>query len=237
MSQLPEWLPGLIARINWGCSQSPLLARLAQNELAMETGKLICQELWPFIESLPVNISAVRDTLPDNAQAARSLLGQLADDERIYQQLFLKQCAFAGLSREDIVTYTPSQQTQRLCLELQRLTRDASYVNGIYAIVTAELAATAFCRAALPHYEEYFSKNSDMYPKEDVDEGLAWLRLHAKPQTRHALWLKRMLGDIANPSGAQSPEAVDIILQAVLSFLGCEDTTACNFPRRELAEI
>ncbi|MBI4534220.1 MAG: hypothetical protein HY711_09785, partial [Candidatus Melainabacteria bacterium] len=171
------------------------------------------------------------------AQAARSLLGQLADDERIYQQLFLKQCHLAGLSRLDIDTHTPSKQTKQLCHELERWTRNASYIDGIYAIITAELAATAFCRAAIPHYEDYFSRHIDIYPRKDVEEGLAWLRLHAKPQTRHAIWLKRMLEDIANPTGTQSPEAVDIILKAVLAFLGCEDTAACSFPKAELAEI
>src|SRR5690606_19398917 len=108
MAQLPGWMPILLDRIQWGCSTSPWFVNLADDNKISETGKAICLELWPFIRELPTNIAFVRDAVPEEMLAARNLLGQLSDDERHYQQLFVKQCYFAGCTEQELGMAEPT---------------------------------------------------------------------------------------------------------------------------------
>src|SRR5262249_21116558 len=101
---------------------------------------------------------------------------------------------------------------------MKKWASSADYVDGIYAIVTAELAATAFSRYCLPHYERYFCAHADNYPPGAIEDGLQWLRLHARPQTRHALWLKRMIEDVRSAEATGVPEPVAAVLSAVSAF-------------------
>jgi pyrroloquinoline quinone (PQQ) biosynthesis protein C len=221
MAQLPGWMPILLDRISWGCSTSPLFAQLAEEEKVMVVGKEICAELLPFIKELPSRIGAVRDKVPASMEAARNLLGQLADDERHYQGLFLKQCELAGLSQDEIESAPIVKATVELCQTMEDMCCRRDYVDGIHAVVAAELAATMFARSVAPSYETHFQKKKDQYDKAYVDEGLAWLRLHAKPHTRHAIWMMRMLGDIEDASGNDIPEAADRVIGCILRLWRC----------------
>lgn len=173
----------------------------------IKAGKEICLNLWPFIKGLPDNISAVKDKLsasflePQTVAALApglKLLQQLADDERHYQNLYLNQCRLAGLSPEDLqqVVRTVRESTSPyadLSKAMDQFCQAGSPREGVLAIITAELAATQFARIALPAFEAYFAGKPQQYPKELVDTGLEWLRLHAKPNTRHAIWMRRLL--------------------------------------------
>jgi hypothetical protein len=226
MAQLPGWMPILLDRIQWGCSTSPWFVNLADENKIQVTGKAICLELWPFIRELPTNIAFVRDAVPEQMVAAKNLLGQLSDDERHYQQLFIQQCYFAGLTEQDLGVVEPStERAAEICKAMREMCRESDYRNGIYAIVAAEFAATLYSRTALPSYEKYFLTRSEK-TKEQVDEGLQWLRLHAKPHTRHAIWMKRMLGDIEDSSGNDIPYAAEILLIALLNLWQCPSDEA-----------
>jgi len=226
MSSLPAWMPLLLRQISWGCSHSPLLAVRDDNEEAIEAGRVICRELWPFIQQLPENISAVRSAAPESMEAAAKLLTELADDERIYQQLFIKQCHLAGLKTEELASSKVSASTQQLCDAMSAYCKSDDYYKGILAVITAELAATAFSRNALPLFEKYFAIHAGLYSHTDIEEGLAWLKLHTKPQTKHALWLKRMLGDLEAHSEQRLPEPVEAMLHSIFVFWHCPTTTA-----------
>lgn len=173
----------------------------------IKAGKEICLNLWPFIKGLPDNISSVKEKLaaafskPETSAALApglKLLQQLADDERHYQNLYLDQCRLAGLSSEDLqeVVKKVKESTSPyadLSKAMDQFCRDGSPREGVLAIITAELAATQFARIALPAFEAYFAGKPQQYPQELVDTGLEWLRLHAKPNTRHAIWMRRLL--------------------------------------------
>jgi hypothetical protein len=223
MAQLPGWMPILLDRIQWGCSTSPWFVNLADESKIDEMGKEICLDLWPFVRELPTNIAFVRDAIPDGAeslQAARNLLGQLSDDERHYQQLFINQCYFAGLTEQELGTVVPGPASEELCQAMRTLCRESGYVAGVHAIVAAEFAATLYSRSALPIYESHFAKSPN-HSKEQIDSGLEWLRLHAKPHTRHAIWMKRMLGDIEDSSGNEIPPAAELLLNCLLKVWQC----------------
>ena len=221
MGSLPGWMPILLDRIQWGCSTSPWFVNLADESIIYATGKSICLDLWPFIRELPTNIAFVRDAVPEHMTAAKNLLGQLSDDERHYQQLFVKQAYFAGVSEAELANAQATADAANFCDVMRRICRESSYADGIYAIVAAEFAATLFSRAALPSWENYFAKRSDIYSKEAIDEGLEWVRLHAKTHTRHAIWMKRMLGDIEDSSGNEIPHAAELILSGLLQLWQC----------------
>ena len=221
MSSLPRWMPLLLREINRACSNSPLLAVRHDNAEAIEAGRRICLELWPFIEQLPENISAVRRMAPEGMEAGAKLLTELADDERIYQQLFIKQCNLAGLKLTDLASSKVSASTQQLCDAMTVYCQSSDYYQGILAVITAELAATAFCRSALPLFEQYFAVHASSYNDAEIEEGLAWLKLHTKAQTKHALWLKRMLGEVESHGEQQLPEPVETVLKAIMVFLHC----------------
>src|SRR5215813_14136257 len=130
MGQKGGWISQLLNELNERCEGSPLLARLSQDHLALETGRWICQELWPFIQELPGNISAVRERLPVASSAARSLLGQLADDNRHYQKLFVKQCRLVQITEAELTAHTPSSTMKTLCVALKRWADSGDYIDG-----------------------------------------------------------------------------------------------------------
>lgn len=221
MRRMPGWMPSLLRQINWGCTNSSIFTSQDDTIEHFQCGRVCCRQLWHFIQELPANIAAVRDSLPQEMEAARLLLTELADEERVYQNLFIKQCQLARLNPEELALETPSASTQRLCEVMRNYCQSQNYRDGILVIVTAELAATAFCRSALPLFEKYFAECQASYTDEEIEEGLKWLHLHTEPHTKHALWLKRMLEDFGQDSSDQLPDPVQDMLIAVFDFLQC----------------
>ncbi|HEY9788422.1 MAG TPA: hypothetical protein V6D17_23740 [Candidatus Obscuribacterales bacterium] len=217
------WMPTLLQQIDWGCATSRLISGIltgVENDQALFRGRQLCINLWPFIKELPENIRLVRDALPESMEAAKKLLSQLADDERYYQKLYIKQCELSGLTEDDLNSADIDETAKPIRDVMRKYCRSGDYRDGILAVVTAELAATAFSRTALPVYERYFAENNDRFGKQKVEDGLEWLRIHAKPQTRNALWLIRMLSDITNQEDGV-PVPVADMLSALFSVWNC----------------
>lgn len=193
-----DLLSMIARRLAEGLEASPFLSDTDNNDIS--SSREICLAMWPFIRELPDNICAVRTKLSQlntklNLNTGLKLLDQLADEEREYQNLYLNQCTLAGISKEELAK--PEWPAQSVYLHLTELMRSyclqGSVQEGVLSVVTAELAATQFARQALSVYETYFSKNEKHYGKDTIENGLAWLRLHAKPNTRHAIWMRRMI--------------------------------------------
>jgi pyrroloquinoline quinone (PQQ) biosynthesis protein C len=221
MSQLPGWLPPLLSLLNRGCAESPMFTA-TDDEKVFQTGKDVCLTLWPFIRELPEYVAAVRKKTPAHMDAAAKLLSQLADEERVYQQLYLKQCNLAGITNEQLENVASSNGADMLTTAMRRHCFADSYVDGVLAIITAELGATAWARSAQPVFETYFAKRTDDFSAEAVEQGLTWLRLHAKPNLKHAIWLRKMLGDLAQFENNEMPAPVLEVLQAVYAVLQVE---------------
>lgn len=221
MGSLPGWLPVLLEKLNWGCSTSPWFIDLADESRVLERGRRIIFDLWPYIRELPLNIATVRSNLPERMMAAAQLLNKLGDDERHYQKLFLQQFDLAGVSKDELGAAKMNAATENFCLIMSTMCTKRSYAEGIHAIVAAELAATMYCRASLPSYENYFEKHSSEYEPGLIESGLEWIRLHAKTHTRHAILMKRMLNDLGDEPGQELPEAAEAILNGVLALWEC----------------
>ena len=255
MSQSAGWMPELVRRLNEACASSSVFSTLNLNE-RLPAGRQLCLELWPFIQELPANIQAVRDKMPvasSNLDGAYKLLNVLADEERLYQRLYLKQCLLSGLLEGEVSAAPASARANRLAKAMKHFCQESTYTDGVYAIIAAELAATAFARCALPWFEEYFRDNSNqkdlsissvnsnssgsfkldqssqsvqtaqLTETAEVEEGLAWLRHHAKPHLRQAIWMRRMLEDVEKNCQLNGREpdrqTLEVILSAVFDIL------------------
>jgi hypothetical protein len=216
------WMPELVRRLNEACAESYVFATVDLDE-RLPAGKQLCLELWPFIRELPANIQAVRGQMPvasSNLDGAYKLLSVLADEEHLYQRLYLKQCVLAGISESEVLNMAASARATKLAALMNSFCQESTYQDGVYAIVAAELAATTFARCALPWFEEYFRSNSKQFDASTIDEGLAWLRHHAKPHLRQAIWMRRMLEEIEKDAGPNpTRQTLEVILSAVFEIL------------------
>lgn len=228
MGALPGWMPVLMDRVNWGASTSPWFIDLADEAIVLERGKKILFALWPFVRELPQNIRNVRAKLPPGMTAANQLLDQLGDDELQYRQIFLNQFPLGGVTAEEVNAADVSEVTQNLCDVMYEMCTNRGYADGIHAIVAAELSATAYCRKSAPLYETYFEKHADRYELKLINEGMEWVRLHAKTNMRHAIWMKRMIDDL-NETGDQIPAAAEAVLNATLALWECPVESSVSF--------
>lgn len=229
------WLGDLIERLNVGCANSPFLEGIGREADFQVTAKRLSLILWPFMSTLPANVRRVSTMLPDDMDWAKKFFNQLKDEHGFYQNLWIKQSELLGASHEELLDFEPDVHTQRLVTLITEYCSKDDFKQGILAIVTAELAATIFSRHALPHVEQFYNNNPPTNSMVSLEEGMAWLRLHAKPHPRHALWMKRTIESIEEAgeevsilnreqNGRQEatnkiPEAVDTIATAVLKSL------------------
>jgi hypothetical protein len=225
------WISQLTQALCEGLEGSQWLADVRADEIA--AGRQICLDLWPFIAKLPDNIKAVKEKLPPNLEPARLFLTNLADDERNHQAQYIKQCELAGLSSQDLLTSEakPIASIAKLVEAMRSACRDGDVLCGVEAIVAAELAATQLARTVQEAFEVYFERHAAEYEPQQIEEGLAWVRLHASPNTRHAIWMSRMLLGLQLESSQDQanrdlPETVKEIVGAIFCLWGVDRATS-----------
>lgn len=222
MARKDHWLPTLVEVFNHGCSKSQFIINLQEEEETLQTGRELCLTLWPFINGLPHNIKTVRANLPESMESAHKFFGHLSDEEGYYQGLYKKQCYLAGIDDSILADVTPGPATKQLCELIENYCSSQDVREGILAVVTAELAATVFARHSLVFFENYFENNppqtNNISLNVSTDEGLSWLRLHAKPQTRHALWMKRAVDSLDIHPPNKLPRQVETLVKAIFAF-------------------
>ena len=220
-----RWVNEMNQALADGLADSQWLAAVEADQMA--AGREICLDLWPFIHRLPDQIKIVQAKLPADLDSAKLFLNSLADEERHYQELYLKQCDLAGLDRRILLSpdFVTPNATASLTQAMERACQ-SDVTEGVEAIVCAELAATHFARAAKTAFEQYFDQHAHLYQAQQVEEGLSWLRLHAKLNTRHALWMNRMLVAVSQDGESLTlPPAVKEILQAIFRLWRVSEKT------------
>lgn len=225
MARITGWLGELVRELNWGCENSPYIKNLKNGGDTLATGRELCLLLWPFVSRLPANVSHVRGILPDHMTAAQKFFDQLKDDERFYQGLFLQQCTLTGIDKATLLALNPDDKTENLCQLMQKYCKSPDYHDGVLAIVAAELAATCFARHSEEYFEKFFASQPQSERRISLDDGLAWLRLHAKPHPKHALWLMRTIEAIdSKPPANKMPQPVVVLIDAIHQFLRSSDS-------------
>ena len=224
-----HWILTMSSIMTDGLSRSAWLAGVNTDEMAQ--GQEICRVLWPFIQQLPANIQAVRDKFAKEHVSSISFLDRLSDEELHYQNLYIDQCRLAGLDEADLQSalQTVPSPIVPLIKTTNHYCQQGSLLEGVQAIIAAEIAATQFSRNVLDIFEKYFSQHTQQYGTNAIENGLKWLRLHASPNTRQALSMKRMLNIAEAESKALNdaqtntlpnnlPVPVDAITQAVFTL-------------------
>ena len=222
MAREDHWLVSLVNILNEGCLNSQFILDLKSGGNTLDTGKELSLALWPFISRLPQNIKTVKHKIPPSFDYALKFFDQLSDDEGYYQGLYKKQCQLAGIEESELGSACADLATQKLTVLLSKQCNDADYKEGIVAVVTAELAATVFARHSLDYFESHF----ESYPETAaiaVEEGLAWLRLHAKPHTRHAIWMRRAVDSLELDPPNKIPSSVENLVAAIYAFWRCPE--------------
>ncbi len=228
VGRLP-WIGRLNQALGEGLANSQWLADVQADQIG--AGRQISRDLWPFIVKLPDNIKSVREKLPPALDSAKLFLSNLADDERNFQAQYIKQCQLAGLTMQDLMTSEaqPIKATAALVESMRSACMDRDVVCGVQAIVASELAATQFARSVKDAFEVYFDIHACQYDPERVAEGLAWVRLHAKPNTRHAIWMNRMLvgleSEASGEAGPALPPTARQILEAIFALWRVNEST------------
>jgi len=226
MGKLAAWLPDVLEHLAWGCSTSVILRNFGEKH-GLSSAQAICLDLWPAVQELPQNIASVAKKVPENMVATGRLLQQFADEERFYQQLFLKQCELLRVSKSDLLECSRSKQAFNLQSNMNKFCNQNDYLDGVLSILTAELAATAFSRTAFPLCETFFIEHMANYESDIVEDGMQWLKLHAKNQTANALLLNRSLAELPNAKCEVVPHTAQVVLKAILEIWRCPitDTT------------
>lgn len=217
MKILP-WFTTLLNLLETGCAKSPILADLALPERTVPVSKEICLWSWPLISVIPENVAKVRKLLPDSMIYTAKFFDQVADKDKHFQTLNLNQCRFFGFTEEQLVAWQPNFVTAKLRRVFESQCSSQDLQEGILAILTIELAATFFGRYSYQIVEKYFADSNHnsidgrLFTAQELKEGLAWARYHAKPNARQALWIKGLTKELAlDPPNKLPPSVIQLV--------------------------
>ncbi|MCW5822876.1 MAG: hypothetical protein KIT34_08725 [Cyanobacteria bacterium TGS_CYA1] len=217
MKILP-WFATLLNLLETGCAKSPILEDLARPELTVAVSQNICLWSWPLISVIPENVEKVRKLLPESMVYTAKFFDQVADKDKHFQTLNLKQCRFFGFDQEQLSSWDPDVKTSKLRNIFEAQCRSNDLKEGILAILTIELAATFFGRYSYQIVEKYFadpnhnSIDGRRFTEQELIEGLAWARYHAKPNARQALWIKGLSEELElDPPNKLPPSVIQLV--------------------------
>lgn len=223
MKILP-WFATLLNLLETGCAKSPILADLAQPERTVEVSKDICLRSWPLISVIPENVAKVRKLLPGYMVYTAKFFDQVTDKDKHFQALNLNQCRFFGYSEECLRAWQLDSSTIDLQKEFVSQCDSNDRTVGVLAVLTMELAATFFGRYSYQIVEKYFSDpnhnsiDGRLFSQQELIDGLAWARYHAKPNARQALWIKGLSEELALDPPNKLPPSVIHLVDAIYQW-------------------
>ncbi len=223
MKILP-WFATLLNLLEAGCVKSPILADLASPERTVGVSQEICLRSWPLISVVPQNVAKVRKLLPEDFVYTTKFFEQVADKDNYFQSMNLNQCRFFGFTHEQLNEWVPDPTTALLQEIFNAQCQSKKLQEGILAILTIELAATFFGRYSYQIVDKYFSdpnhNNIDgrIFSQQELIEGLAWARYHAKPNARQALWIKGLSEELKVDPPNKLPVGVVQLVDAIYQW-------------------
>jgi len=217
MKILP-WFTTLLNLLETGCAKSPILVDLALPERTVAVSQEICLWSWPLISVIPENVSKVRKLLPESMVYTAKFFDQVADKDKHFQTLNLNQCRFFGFTEEQLRNYELDPATRNLQNVFEAQCHSKDLKEGILAILTIELAATFFGRYSYQIVDNYFANpnhnsiDGRIFSEQELIEGLAWARYHAKPNSRQALWIKGLSEELQiDPPNSLPPSVIPLV--------------------------
>lgn len=235
MASGPLWLLSIKTELEQALANSQIVRCLKDEDQALIAGRQFSLDLWPFINELPDNVKHVRNALSSEKQFSQAYLGSVADEEKIYRNMFLEQCYLAGLSNADMENGMPSKQAAKLASVVRHACFELSAMEGLLAIIAAEISASCFSRVVYPIFEIYFAKRTDEFDARNVEKGLAWLKLHAYTDSVQTKLFLRMLKEIDLQYCKNMPAVVQDVLDAVKHLWQCVEGIDLNSPNCEVS--
>ncbi len=193
-------------------------------ERTVAVSKEICLWSWPLISVVPQNVAKVRKLLPEEMTYTPKFLDQVADKDNFFQSMNLNQCRFFGFTQEQLNEWVPDPTTAMLQEMFNAQCHSKNLQEGILAILTIELAATFFGRFSYQIVDKYFSDpnhnkiDGRIFSQQELIEGLAWARYHAKPNARQALWIKGLSEELNIDPPNKLPAGVVQLVDAIYQW-------------------
>jgi hypothetical protein len=218
------WFATLLNLLETGCAKSPILAYLALPEQTVQVSQEICQWSWPLISIVPENVVKIRKLLPEEMVYTAKFFDQVADKDNHFQTMNLNQCQFFGFTEAQFNEWVPDERTATLQKLFQSQCQSNDLQEGILAILTIELAATFFGRYSYQIVDKYFSNpdhnriDGRIFSQQELIDGLAWARYHAKPNARQALWIKGLSEELKIDPPNKLPASVIQLVDAIYQW-------------------
>ncbi len=218
------WFSTLLNLLEEGSFKSPILEDLARPERMILVSQEICVRTWPLITAIPENVAKVRKLLPAEMIYTGKFFDQVADKDEHFQRLYLDQCRFFHLDPYQLKSAPQSEETMNMWALFEAQCSSGNLKEGVLAILTVELAATFFGRRSCRIAEDYFSDpshnsiNGRKFSEQELVQGLAWARYHAKPNARQALWIKGMSEEINLEPPNKLPQSVILLVDAIYKW-------------------
>lgn len=218
------WFSNLLNLLEEGSVKSPILEDLARPERMIQMSQEICLRTWPLITAIPENVAKVRKLLPAEMIYAGKFFDQVADKDEHFQRLYFDQCRFFHLNPDQLKSAPQGEETTNMRALFEAQCSSDNLQEGVLAILTVELAATFFGRRSYRIAEDYFkdpghnSINGRKFSEQELVQGLAWARYHAKPNARQALWIKGMSEEINLEPPNKLPQSVILLVDAIYKW-------------------
>ncbi len=222
--KITPWFATLLNLLETGCAKSPILADLKSPERTVAVSQEICQWSWPLISIVPENVVKIRKLLPEEMVYTAKFFDQVADKDNHFQTMNLNQCRFFGFSEDELNAWIPDPRTAALQKLFQVQCQSNDLQEGILAILTIELAATFFGRYSYQIVDKYFSDpdhnriDGRIFSQQELIDGLAWARYHAKPNARQALWIKGLSEELKIDPPNKLPASVIQLVDAIYQW-------------------
>lgn len=222
--KITPWFATLLNLLETGCAKSPILAYLALPEQTVAVSQEICQWSWPLISIVPENVVKIRKLLPEEMVYTAKFFDQVADKDNHFQTMNLNQCQFFGFTEAQLNEWVPDERTAMLQKLFQSQCQSKDLQEGILAILTIELAATFFGRYSYQIVDKYFSNpdhnriDGRIFSQQELIDGLAWARYHAKPNARQALWIKGLSEELKIDPPNKLPASVIQLVDAIYQW-------------------
>ncbi len=222
--KITPWFATLLNLLETGCAKSPILADLALPERTVSVSQEICLWSWPLISVVPENVAKIRKLLPEDMVYTAKFFDQVADKDNHFQTMNLSQCQFFGFTEAQLNEWVPDERTDALQKLFQSQCQSKDLQEGILAISTIELAATFFGRYSYQIVDKYFSDpnhnriDGRIFSQQELIDGLAWARYHAKPNARQALWIKGLSEELKIDPPNKLPASVIQLVDAIYQW-------------------
>ncbi|MDX1582511.1 MAG: CADD family putative folate metabolism protein [Thermoanaerobaculia bacterium] len=188
--------------------------RWSCGELTLEELRLYAKEYFHYTMAFPTFLSAAHAQSNDLA-VRQEILENLIEEERgpgNHPELWLRFCEALGLSRQEVLSSTPSASTQQL-IDTMKSEAHAGTHRGLAALYSYESQIPAVAKAKIEGLAEFYEI--------DDPRAISFFTVHMTADVEHADTARRMLTQICDDDTkvGEAENAATKTLDALYGFL------------------